>query len=235
MQPTVFLFDIDGTLISADGAGRRALERAFLVRHGRPGALEFRFDGMTDPRIMEQALTRMGFESSSIAEESRLLLEHYLEALAEEVTLTEHYRVHPGVEPILAELAAQEGVAIGLGTGNLERGARIKLHRGGLDRHFAFGGFGSDHGVRAELLRIGAERGAALLNRTRSACRVVVIGDTPKDIEAAHAIGAECLAVATGHYEESDLQRFSPALVASSLEQPNARRWLLGESLAPVI
>jgi len=235
MQPTLFLFDIDGTLISADGAGRRALERAFLVRHGRAGALEFRFDGMTDPGIMEQALTRMGFASSSIAQESQHLLELYLEALAEEVVSTEHYRVHPGVEQILSELAVQEGVAIGLGTGNLERGARIKLRRGSLDRHFAFGGFGSDHGVRSELLRIGAERGAALLNRPRSACRVVVIGDTPKDIEAAHAIGAECLAVATGHYGESELQSFSPALVASSLAQPSARSWLLGESLAPVI
>src|SRR5262249_15158691 len=113
-------------------------------------------------------------------------------------------KVHAG---ILAALSAAEGTgaAVGLGTGNLREGARLKLSRVGLLGRFAFGGFGSDHESRPELLRIGAERGAAALEAPVGECGVVVIGDTPKDVSAALAIGAECLAVATGSFDAAAL------------------------------
>jgi phosphoglycolate phosphatase len=82
---------------------------------------------------------------------------------------------------------------------------QIELSRVGLHERFAFGGFGSDHETHSELIRIGAERGAALLGAPLSACRVVVIGDTPKDIAAARAVGAESLAVATGSFSTAAL------------------------------
>jgi phosphoglycolate phosphatase-like HAD superfamily hydrolase len=108
--------------------------------------------------------------------------------------------VHSGVEAVLDASAAVPNVAIGLGTGNVRAGARAKLERLGLHHRFAFGGFGCDHEVRARLLGIGAERGAAHLGRPLDACRVVVIGDTPRDVAAARAIAAEVVAVATSAF-----------------------------------
>lgn len=229
MHPTVYLFDIDGTLISADGAGRRSLERAFELRHGRADVLDFRFDGMTDPTILEQALTQLNFPSAEIEAETRALIEVYLETLEHEIVASEHYRIHPGVSGVLDVLGTIPGVALGLGTGNVERGAAIKLRRGKLDKHFAFGGFGSDHGNRTELLRVGAERGARRLGKSVSECRIVVIGDTPRDIDAAQRIQAECLAVATGHYSVEELEACAPAVAVASLEDPRVQGWLLGE------
>lgn len=167
---------------------------------------------------------------AEFAREQPLLLELYLEALAEEVERAETYAIHPGVVAVLDALQLCPWAAVGLGTGNLEQGARIKLQRGNLAQRFGFGGFGSDHGIRAELLRIGAERGAARLGKNQSECRVVVIGDTPKDIHAAHAIGAECLAVATGCFSVEELKAHSPAFTARNLEEPDALLWLLEQA-----
>jgi phosphoglycolate phosphatase-like HAD superfamily hydrolase len=114
--------------------------------------------------------------------------------------------VLPGVLELLDALEGSRGVALGLGTGNIEAGARIKLTPARLSERFAFGGFGCDAEDRAELLEAGARRGAAALGAARARCRVVIIGDTPLDVAAAHAIGAECLAVATGNFDVDALQ-----------------------------
>jgi phosphoglycolate phosphatase len=125
------------------------------------------------------------------------ILATYLDALADEVARASAFRVLPGVDAVLRRLARVDGVAVGLGTGNLRRGAQLKLARAALDARFAFGGFGCDHEDRAELLRIGAARGAATLGVGVDDCRIVVVGDTPLDVAAARAIGAECVAVGT--------------------------------------
>jgi phosphoglycolate phosphatase-like HAD superfamily hydrolase len=198
MRPTVFLFDIDGTLVTTGGAGRRAMQRGFASLHGRPEALHFPLDGLTDRLIVRQALTAIEVEASEEAIDR--VLAAYVTLLREEVRLVsaEHYRVHSGMREAV-ELSRARG-AVGLGTGNVQEGARLKLERVGLHDAFSFGGFGSDAEARVDVIRIGAQRGAAELGVPLAECRVVVIGDTPKDVAAAQGIGAECVGVATGKY-----------------------------------
>ena len=195
-RATILLFDIDGTLLLTGGAGRRSFERAFKEVTGRPDALSgFSFGGMTDRGIARAGLSALGREPDDALVEQ--LFEHYLAALADELT-TSNYTIMPGVLDVLSSLSGLHGVAVGLGTGNLRRGAEAKLRRGELWDLFGFGGFGCDHEERSELLRRGAERGAASLDCTPSECRVVVVGDTVRDVTAAQAIGAICIGVETG-------------------------------------
>ncbi len=134
---------------------------------------------------------------------STISIAAYLAILAEELVASRAV-VHAGIEAAL-DAAVIAGAAVGLGTGNVRAGARLKLARVGLHERFAFGGFGCDHEARDALLRVGAERGASALGAPLDACRVVVVGDTPKDVAAARAIGAECLAVATGSFSTDAL------------------------------
>lgn len=229
MRPTVLLFDIDGTLVDTGGAGRRAVERAFLARHGRPDACaSIPFGGMTDRAICRGGLVAIGAEPSDDAIDA--LLEIYLDALADELARSPSARVHAGVEAAL-DLARAAGCAIGLGTGNIAEGARRKLARVGLADRFTFGGYGSDHEIRSELLRVGAERGARTFGVQVTECRVVVIGDTPKDITAAQAIGAECLAVATGSFTVERLGEHGPTWAFTSLAAEGALDALLDDHL----
>ncbi len=226
MRATVLLFDIDGTLITTGGAGRRAMERAFAELHGRSDAVSFRLDGMTDRGIVRAALANIGVESDERAIDA--LLEHYLACLREEVRLVPdaRYRVHAGMREAIGAARA-EGGAIGLGTGNIRAGARIKRERGELDATFGFGGFGCDAEPRAELIRIGAERGAAVLGMPLASCRVVVIGDTPKDVAAAREIGAECIGVGTGRYSPKALLESGASWAFADLSAPGALDALL--------
>lgn len=204
MRPTVLLFDIDGTLLCAGGAGRRALEQAFAGRCGTTAPLrDVRFNGMTDPGIVRAGLERLGRPVAPALVTA--ILDDYLGLLGGELERAAGVRVHPGVEPLLDALRPVAHVAVGIGTGNLREGARLKLACVGLAGQFGFGGFGCDHEDRAELLRIGAARGAAQLGRRRDACRVVVIGDTPLDVAAARTIGAAALGVATGGCTREEL------------------------------
>lgn len=224
--PTIFLFDIDGTLLSSGGAGRRAVERAFDELHGHPEACDgFSMAGMTDRAIVRAGLRAIGREGDD--GEVDALLDAYLARLDEEVARAEGYMVHAGIDEALA-LATTRGFAVGLGTGNVERGARIKLSRGDLWRRFAFGGYGSDAEDRAELLRIGAERGAARLGAHRSHCRVVVIGDTPRDVEAGRAIDAEVVGVGTGPFRPDELRAVGADHAFADLAAPGALAALFG-------
>lgn len=225
MRPTVLLFDIDGTLLDTGGAGRRSMERAFHACHRRRDACAaIAFGGMTDRAICRAGLEAIGMEVSDAAIET--LLFAYLEALDDELTKTPDARVHEGIEAAL-DAAVAAGCAVGLGTGNIVEGAARKLRRVGLHERFGFGGYGSDDEIRSALLAVGAERGAKRLGVPRAECRVVVIGDTPKDIAAAHAIGAECLAVATGSFEVARLLEHTPRWVFASLAEQGALDALL--------
>lgn len=209
MRPTLVLFDIDGTLISAGGAGRRAIVRLFVERWGRPDAfVSVPFAGMTDLSIFRAGLRAIGRPDDAAT--VRTLIDPYLAILREEVRGADGYRLHHGIGEILDSLEQRRGVLLGLGTGNVEAGARIKLEHVRVYHRFRFGGFGSDHEQRAELLRVGVERGARLLGRRPEECRVLVIGDTPRDIEAARAIGAACVAVATGPFDREALSAHDP-------------------------
>jgi phosphoglycolate phosphatase len=225
MKPTVLLFDIDGTLIDSGGAGRRSIERAFERRHGRRDACaSIHFGGMTDRAIARAGLAAIGKDPTPDAITD--LIAAYLEALAEELPAS-RAKVHAGIEAAL-DASHAAGAAVGLGTGNVHHGARLKLSRVGLFERFGFGGFGSDDEDRAALLRIGAERGSASLGARLDESRVVVIGDTPKDVAAARAIGVECLAVATGAFPADALAACGPTWVFRDLAEPGALTALLG-------
>lgn len=226
MRPTIALFDIDGTLVSCGGAGRRSMERSFAEVGATREHAAFDFGGMTDRAIARQGLRSAGLDDSETAIDR--LIARYLEHLVEEVPRSEAYRVLPGVPEMIERVLAAESFAVGLGTGNVEPGARVKLARGALHDRFAFGGFGSDHEDRARLLAIGAERGAARLGRVLSECRVLVIGDTPRDVIAAKAIGAECLAVATGTHSADVLREAGAHVVVDDLRASAAWQVVLG-------
>lgn len=212
-RPTVALFDIDGTLIVTGGTGRRSVNRAFLKMYGRADACDsFGFDGMTDRLIARMGLEAIGVEATPEAIDAWLA--EYLLALNDEVSRADGaaFRLLPGMQDAIT--AAQEAaMAVGLGTGNVRQGARIKLERVGVHHHFRFGGFGCDAEARPEVIRLGAERGAQQLGVPLAECRVVVIGDTPRDVHAAEAIGAECIGVATGRYSVAELQAAGAAYV----------------------
>jgi phosphoglycolate phosphatase len=228
-RPTVLLFDIDGTLVTTGGVGRRAVERAFERVHGRPDACSLvRFDGMTDRSITRLGLEAIGVEASD--ERIEHLLAIYLAELRAELlqSTSETYRAHAGVSEVLLA-CAKPNVALGLGTGNIALGARLKLEHVGLYHHFGFGGFGSDHELRVELIRIGAERGARQLGKASNECRVVVIGDTPKDIDAARGIGAESVGVGTAAFTAQQLLDHGATWAFDDLTAPGVLRALLGD------
>ncbi len=225
----MLLFDIDGTLVSFRGVGRRAFERAFQREHGRPdAAASLRFDGGTDRGITRLALEGIGVDASDPLIDA--LLVTYLDELRAEleVSAPETYQVHRGVAEALGA-ARERGLALGIGTGNIEAAARLKLEHVGLSLHFGFGGFGSDHELRPELIRVGAERGAQSLGRALSDCRVVVIGDTPKDVDAARGIGAEAIGVGTCSFGAQQLLEHGATCAFDDLTAPGALAALLGD------
>lgn len=207
-RPKIVLFDLDGTLVLTGGAGRRAMRRAFDAVCGRGDALDgVDFRGMTDRAIFRVGLGAAGYPTGDDVSEA--LRARYLAFLAEEVPRSPRYTVLPGVERIVAALHpahTNRQLALGLGTGNFQDGARIKLRRAGLDVFFAFGGFGCDGEDRTAVIDAGVVRGAKHLGREPRGCAVWIVGDTPRDVHAAHAVGGVCLAVGTGGYSEQALR-----------------------------
>ena len=227
MRPTVLLFDIDGTLVTTAGVGRRALEGAFAARYGTSAVLrDVGFDGMTDRAIVRAGLGALGV----VADEASIdaLLADYVPRLEAEIAATPAFRLQHGVPAVLDAVDGRPGVAFGLGTGNIRLGARAKLGALGVLDRFRFGGFGCDHESRPELLRLGAARGAALLGLAATDCRVVVIGDTPRDVVAAHAIGAQAIGIGSARFGCAELiasgaaiafpDRAAPGIVAALLD-----------------
>jgi phosphoglycolate phosphatase-like HAD superfamily hydrolase len=177
------LFDIDGTLILTGGAGFRAIERAWADLHGREnGAQGIPFDGKTDPLIVEEMFAK-NLRRAPEPDEVDALIDRYVMHLHDEVARTERYRIMPGVEDALV-LFEQAGATIGLATGNVRRGAEIKLARGDLWRRFAFGGYGCDSGDRGLLVGRAIERGLGRAGRSIPREDTFVIGDTPRDVRA---------------------------------------------------
>lgn len=228
MRGLVVLFDVDGTLLDTGGAGRRSMDAALgeLVSQASFRAA-FPFSGMTDRAIVRLGLAQGSGRAPEAVPEAEIDagVARYLARLPEELrrsTVT----VCPGVREALA-VARSATAAIGLGTGNVRAGAALKLGAAGLDA-FAFGGFGCDAEDRAELLERGAARGAERLGLPRGACEVLVVGDTPRDVAAARAIGARALAVATGRFGAAELRASGAALVVETLLEPSALDALAG-------
>ncbi len=214
----MFLFDIDGTLVST-GAGAQSLERAVVDLHGIDGTLDgFRLDGMTDPVIVEHIFTAHIGRPARDGEVDAVI-DRYLVHLEAAIATTDRYRVLPGVPAALDFLEARGGMTVGLATGNVERGAAIKLKRGDLWRRFPFGGYGSDAGDRAKLVARAIERGTTRAGRAFAGHEVFVIGDTPRDVAAAHACGAVAVGVATGPHSTDDLRKCGAEVVMETLDE----------------
>jgi phosphoglycolate phosphatase-like HAD superfamily hydrolase len=220
VRPTVVLFDIDGTLVTTPGCGRRALERAFAARYGTGTVLrDVRLDGMTDRGIARAGLAALGEPAEGAAAERAIdaLLATYVPLLDDDIRASGDLRLHRGVHELLDALGTLTGVAVGLGTGNIRPGARAKLGAVGVYERFAFGGFGCDDEDRAALLRIGAGRGARALGVALAACRIVVVGDTPRDVTAAQAIGAVAVGVASARFAAAELRASGAAAAFDDL------------------
>lgn len=194
----ILLFDIDGTLLSAGGADRRAVLRAFRELWDVDAAVDgVPVHGRTDPEIVE-GIFRARLGRAPSATELELLQERYLAHLEKELTTPTGFQVLPGVPHLLETLSSASDVALGLATGNVEGAAKLKLRRADLLGRFPFGAFGSDASDRETLLRMAIERGKAHLRRVTDDVPVVVIGDTVLDVNAGKRLGAVTVAVATG-------------------------------------
>jgi phosphoglycolate phosphatase-like HAD superfamily hydrolase len=203
--PVAILFDIDGCLISTGGAGSRSWRRAFDTLYGIPTDIgEFTEAGMTDPEIGSVTFVRVIGREATDRELARLL-GAYLAVLEEEVQLSPGYRVMPGVEALLPRLV-ETGILLGIVSGALQAAAHTKLARGGLNRYFCFGGYGSDSRDRGALTRMAIERAGQVHGHPLDPSCLLVVGDTPRDIEAAHAAGAVAVGVATGNYSVEQLR-----------------------------
>jgi phosphoglycolate phosphatase len=204
----VVLFDIDGTLLVTGGAGAVAWQRAFLELYDVEANIkEHTHAGMTDPEIAEIVFREVIARDGSEAERAEAI-GVYLSHLADAVEESDGYRVMPGIEALLPQLVEQ-GVLLGLVTGNIEAAAQIKLARGDLSRFFAFGGYGSDSRDRTELTKKGLERAATVSGSPVDPTTAIAVGDTPRDVKAGHGAGIKVVGVATGAYTVDQLNEAS--------------------------
>lgn len=209
MTRVLVLFDIDGTLLLTAGAGRRAITNALADRLGNGEAWQrITFDGKTDPQIVRELLEAAGDAAAGDPDVIAAICDRYVGLLEEELDRSPGCtRLLPGVVSLLDELASRTDVVIGLLTGNLVRGAGLKLRSGGLDpARFRVGAYGSDSAHRPDLPAIAAERAAPIFGRVPTGETVVIVGDTPSDVTCGRGIGARAVAVATGSYAVSALR-----------------------------
>lgn len=218
-HPTTVLFDVDGCLISTGGAGARSWRHAFERLYGIPADIgQFSEAGMTDPQVGQLTFTKV-IGREPIDRELARVLGAYLDRLAVEVAQSPGYRIMPGVVALLPQLVAA-GVLLGIVSGAIEAATHIKLARGDLNRYFTFGGYGSDSRDRGELTRVAIARAGQICGHPLNPACVLVIGDTPRDVAAAHAAGAVAVGVATGKYTLDELRAAGADYVLPTLESP---------------
>ena len=211
------LFDIDGTLLVARGAGRRALAAALKGVYGTAGDIDgYDLRGQTDPRIVFDVMEGAGLEREAVRERLDDCFEAYARGLAAEIGDGDLVVTLPGIGDLVRRLHGEAEVLLGLLTGNIEAGARIKLGPTGLLPYFRLGAYGSDHLDRRQLPSLAARRAHALVGVPFAPDQVLVIGDTPRDIECARHFGAVAVAVATGQYTREALEAERPDLLFSN-------------------
>ncbi len=193
------LFDIDGTLVRG-GPAKTSFEIALREVYGATGPFDdVSFAGKTDPQIARELMRGFGVGDDMIERGLPALFARYLEELRDR--LPEHpVEILPGVQELVTLLEEESDVAVGLVTGNVVEGARLKLRSAGLDHLCRVGGFGSDHEHRNELPGIAMRRAAAHWGVSFRSEAVVVVGDTPRDVECGRHHGTRTVAVATGHF-----------------------------------
>jgi beta-phosphoglucomutase-like phosphatase (HAD superfamily) len=212
------LFDIDGTLISTGGASDRAWKRAFKELQG----VDVDVPAVTGKGVPDPAVGKVVFEKAigrePTREESDALMRGRLDHLGEEVENSPGYEVKDGVVELLGKLI-DDGILLGLTTGNVEEAAHIKLARANLNRFFSFGGYGSDSPDRTELTKKALERAELVSGDSLDRWNCFSCGDTPRDVEAGHGAGIRVVGVATGEYTVEQLREAGADAVVSSLRE----------------
>jgi len=199
------LFDIDATLLVTGGAGGVAWQRGFEELYGvEANVAEHTDAGMTDPEI-SAIIFREVIGREGTAEERAKVIGCYLKHLPDAVAESDGYRVMPGIEDLLDRLI-DDGVLLGLVTGNIEAAAHIKLARGHLNRFFSFGGYGSDSADRTEVTKAALQRGELVSGGTLQDGACIAVGDTPRDVKAGHGAEIRVVGVATGSYSVDELR-----------------------------
>jgi len=217
------LFDIDGTLLWTDGAGRRAIQRALVDEAGTAGPIEsYPFDGKTDPQIVRDLLSLAGHAGAESATVIQAVCRRYVDHLRTELERpTQTTRLMVGIADLLVALEPHEAdrrALVGLLTGNVAPGAALKLRSAGLDpARFRVGAYGSDSARRAELPAVAAARAAALTGASFAGTDVIIVGDTPDDVACGRPIGARSVAVATGSYDVAALRATGATYVFETL------------------
>jgi phosphoglycolate phosphatase len=209
----LFLFDVDGTLVTARGAGRLAIGHALASTYGTTGPIEtYDFRGKTDQKIVWDLMQGAGLDDRRIADGLVACFEAYVGELQRLIGDGSRVTTMPGVGELVRALSARPDAVVGLLTGNIEPGARVKLAATGLWDLFRVGAFGSDDMDRRRLPAIACERALRVTGRRFAFEQVTIIGDTPLDVDCARACGAVAVAVATGFHPPADLQACAPDL-----------------------
>lgn len=219
----LFLFDIDGTLVTARGAGRAALGRALVKAYGTPGPIEdYDFRGRTDQRIVWDLMRGAGLDDGRIAAGIAACFAAYVAELEALIGDGACVSIMPGVGALVRALAARDDAVVGLLTGNIEAGARLKLRPTGLLDLFRVGAFGSDDMDRRRLPAIACERALRATGRRFAFEELTIIGDTPLDVDCARACGAVAVAVATGLHRAEELRACAPDLTFADFSDVSA-------------
>jgi phosphoglycolate phosphatase len=221
MPPTphrLVLFDIDGTLITDDGAAREAFAEALAEVYDFRGDVRcYDFSGRTDPQIASMILRDAGWDDADINSRLPSLWHHYLGGLARNAP--GRVRALAGVGALLDAVRADERLTLALLTGNIEPGARLKLGAISLNDYFPFGAFGSDSPRREELPPIAVERAAAITGAVFRGSDVVIIGDSIYDVRCGVPHGATTIAIASGKTPASKLRAENPDHFFDSAEE----------------
>jgi phosphoglycolate phosphatase-like HAD superfamily hydrolase len=213
-----FLFHSDGPLLISGGAGPASWRLAFDELYGIPADIgKFTDTGMTDPDVGRKTFEAVLNRKPERKEFTRLL-ERRLFYLHQTVADSKDYRVLAGVAELLPKLI-DDGYLLGLVTGNLEAAAHIKLHRARLNRFFSFGGYGSDSTDRGQLTRIALKRATLVYGEPVTPEQAIVVGDTPHDVDGAHAAGMACVGVGSHHYTVDQLRAAGADYAIASLTE----------------
>ncbi|PYL13223.1 MAG: hydrolase [Verrucomicrobia bacterium] len=215
MQRRLLLFDIDGTLIHSGGAGVHALKSAFRERFGIADDLHgIEIAGMTDSGIVVSILNKHKIPATT--ENISAFLDSYVHFLSLELP-RRRGKLLPGVLELLQRLKSRRHLVLAILTGNVSRGAQLKLEHYGVWHFFEFGAFADDHHDRNRLGSFARARAKEKHGREFSPSQIDVIGDTPRDIACGKAIGARTIAVATGTWSREELAKYQPDFLIDDL------------------
>ncbi|MDD2717652.1 MAG: HAD family hydrolase [Candidatus Wallbacteria bacterium] len=216
----LILFDIDGTLIDTDEAGRHAFELAFMeCTHKDMSQLDYSLCGKTDLQVIDELLGILDIEMTEELVEQ--ILENYVNFLPYELKIAEKPRILPGVAEIISELAAHDDLHLGLLTGNIRESAYLKLDFFKLESYFPTGAYGDDARDRPNLFPIAVSRCEKKFGCSFPLDQIFLVGDAPGDINCAHENSARIIAVASGHTSYEELELLKPDYLLSDLSEIN--------------